>query len=229
MRSIFLLAALAANAVCAFEKSLYVTDWTTVTVTKAVTVPTTTETVPVAHQVQFNYETTTLSAATVDAEHSDLAKAPAVESIGSFTSALEAALTTRVAEKVQASDWSTARTSTIELEPTISATSALSVTSISAGATATSANAYQQAVLYNHNIHRRNHSAPSLHWSADLETSARALAAKCVYEHDTYVLPAILQYQTQFNILAAPLMAVVTARTSATVLTQVRSVSCSAT
>ena len=204
MQSALFLAALAANAVCAFEKSVYVTNWTTVTVTKTVTVPTTTETVPVAHQVQFNYETVALSAATADAEHSDLAKTSAVESIGSFASALEVARTTSVAEEAEAASeftsyWSTAWTSTIGREITISASSALAVSSTSSGAKAEATNAYQQAVLYNHNIHRRNHSAPLLHWSADLEKSARALAAKCVYEHDTYVLTAIPQYETNLT------------------------------
>ncbi|KAJ6118007.1 hypothetical protein N7523_005758 [Penicillium sp. IBT 18751x] len=56
-----------------------------------------------------------------------------------------------------------------------------------AAATATTADAYQHDVLFHHNIHRRNHSAPSVNWSTDLETSARALAAKCVYEHDTSI------------------------------------------
>lgn len=192
----FVLVALAANAVSAFERSVYVTDWTTVTVTKTVMVPTATETVPVAYQAQYNCGTTTLSAATVEAEHSDLAKASAVESIGTSTLALEAAPTTSAAEEVQAASestsyWSIAWTSTMELDITISATSTLAITSTSAGATAAAANAYQEVVLYNHNIHRRNHSAPSVHWSADLERSAHALAAKCVYEHDTYVLTAI--------------------------------------
>ncbi|KAJ5144507.1 CAP domain-containing protein [Penicillium atrosanguineum] len=192
MRSAVLLTALAANAVSALERSVYVTDWTTVTVTKTVTVSTATETDHVAHQVQFNCETTTLSAAPVEAEHSDLAKASAVESIGSSASAWKTALTTSAAEEVQAASespsyWSTALTSTIGLETTTPAMPTLVVTSTSAGATATAANAYQQAVLYHHNIHRRNHSAPSVHWSTDLERSARALSAKCVYEHDTAI------------------------------------------
>ncbi|KAJ5147368.1 hypothetical protein N7526_000720 [Penicillium atrosanguineum] len=203
MRPTLLLAALAAGAVNAYERSVYVTDWTTVTVTKTVTAPTVTETVPTANQVQVDYKTTTLSAAAVETQQSDLYKKSTVivpESVTSSTSTLEAAPatlapvpapTTSAAEGVQAaaestSYWSTAWTSTIEPESTTSATSTLA-TSTSAAATATAANAYQQAVLYNHNIHRSNHSAPSVDWSADLETSARALAAKCVYEHDTSI------------------------------------------
>lgn len=46
-------------------------------------------------------------------------------------------------------------------------------------------NAYQATVLHNHNIHRSNHSATSVSWSDDLEDSARILASRCVYKHDT--------------------------------------------
>ncbi|KAJ5677145.1 uncharacterized protein N7477_002778 [Penicillium maclennaniae] len=204
MRPTLLLAALAAGAVNAYERRVYVTDWTTVTVTKTVTAPAVTETVAAANQVQVDYKTTTLSAAPVETEQSELLKKSTVivpESVTSSTSTLEAVSSTftpapaptSAAEEVQAaaestSYWSTAWTSTIEPESTASATSTLATsTSSVAAATATAANAYQQAVLYNHNIHRSNHSAPSVDWSADLENSARALAAKCVYEHDTSI------------------------------------------
>lgn len=48
-------------------------------------------------------------------------------------------------------------------------------------------NPYQETLIYNHNVHRSNHSADSLSWSADLEASAHKLASQCVYKHDTYV------------------------------------------
>lgn len=48
-------------------------------------------------------------------------------------------------------------------------------------------NHYQETLLYNHNIHRSNHSSPSLGWSDKLQASAQKLAAGCVYKHDTYV------------------------------------------
>lgn len=47
------------------------------------------------------------------------------------------------------------------------------------------ANKYQETLLYNHNIHRSNHSASSLGWSDSLASSAQKLAARCVYKHDT--------------------------------------------
>lgn len=49
-------------------------------------------------------------------------------------------------------------------------------------------NAYQDTIIYNHNVHRSNHSADSLSWSADLQASAHKLASQCVYQHNTYVL-----------------------------------------
>lgn len=44
---------------------------------------------------------------------------------------------------------------------------------------------YQSTVLYHHNIHRANHSAPDVQWDADLESSAATIAASCVYAHNT--------------------------------------------
>ncbi|KAL2006034.1 hypothetical protein VTN00DRAFT_9688 [Thermoascus crustaceus] len=48
-----------------------------------------------------------------------------------------------------------------------------------------SSNSYQAQVLQQHNMHRSNHSAPALAWSADLEASAKKLADSCVYAHNT--------------------------------------------
>ncbi|KAL5342351.1 CAP domain-containing protein [Aspergillus crustosus] len=48
-------------------------------------------------------------------------------------------------------------------------------------------NDYQSHVKFSHNIHRANHSATDLSWSADLEASAQELAARCVYQHDTSI------------------------------------------
>lgn len=192
MRPSLLLAALAAGAVNAYERRVYVTDWTAVTVTTTVTAPAVTETVPAANQVQVDYETTTASAAAVETQHSDLSKKSTVivpESITSSTSTLAAEPTSAAEvepEAASTSYWSTAWTSTVEAASTTSATSTLATSTSSAAAASTpAANAYQQAILYNHNIHRSNHSAASVDWSSDLETSARALAAKCVYQHDT--------------------------------------------
>lgn len=53
--------------------------------------------------------------------------------------------------------------------------------------TAAPANDYQNKVLFNHNVHRSNHSASSLSWDPKLEETARKLAQKCVYKHDTSI------------------------------------------
>jgi len=175
MRSTLLLAALAAGAVNALERRVYETDWTTVTVTKTVTAPAVTETVPAAQQAQVVYETSTESAAPAETEHSDLFKKSTVIVRDPATDEAQPAESTTY--------WSTAWTSTIQPEP--APTTLSTSTSSAPEASATPANAYQQAVLYNHNVHRSNHSAPSVDWDSSLESSARALAAKCVYQHDT--------------------------------------------
>lgn len=206
MRSTLLLAALAAGAVNAFEKRVYVTDWTTVTVTKTVTAAAVTHTVPAVQQAQVEPQTSTVAPAVThhapavlqaQVEHQTSTVAPALPPVETTRS--EQSKKTTASETVNApapqqptqvpepqvaaestSYFSTMWTSTIE-----PASSTLATSTSSASATSTPVNAYQQAVLYNHNIHRSNHSAPSVDWSKNLETSARALAANCVYQHDT--------------------------------------------
>lgn len=74
-------------------------------------------------------------------------------------------------------------------------------------------NTYHQNVLYNHNVHRSNHSAPALSWSRDLEASAHKLAAQCVYRHDTYVLTVAFKSLARVDFYVGPLTAADTART----------------
>lgn len=198
MRSSLLLAALAAGAANAYVKHVYVTDWTTVTVTTTVTEPAVTETVPAAQQDQVVYQTST-APAPVETQLSELSKKSTVivpESVTSQAPENTPAPQTQPQPQLQgqpqpqpqpqpssvSTSWfSTAWTSTIEPASSTLATS----TSAASTASSTPANSYQQTVLYNHNIHRSNHSAPSVDWSADLESSARTLAARCVYQHDT--------------------------------------------
>lgn len=197
MRSTLLLAAFAASCVSAFEKRVYVTDWTTVTVTETITAPTVTETVPAVEKVPV-VMTTSTSVADVEA-NTDLFKKSTVPPESATSPAAVAPESTEVAstkaalteaaptEAASTSYWSTAWTSTMEASSSApSSTLATSTsTSSASSATASATNAYQQAVLYNHNIHRSNHSVSSLEWSADLESSAQTLAARCTYEHDT--------------------------------------------
>ncbi|KAK3699492.1 hypothetical protein LTR37_016449 [Vermiconidia calcicola] len=44
---------------------------------------------------------------------------------------------------------------------------------------------YQAQVLYHHNVHRSNHSAADLTWSADLASIATDIANTCQYAHNT--------------------------------------------
>ena len=48
-------------------------------------------------------------------------------------------------------------------------------------------NSYSDQVIRHHNVHRANHSAPDVRWSQSLADTARRIAQKCVYAHDTYV------------------------------------------
>lgn len=90
-----------------------------------------------------------------------------------------------------ATTWFSTSYWSIPAEPaTTEAPTSLS-TSTSAAATATPTNAYQETLLYNHNVHRSNHSASSVTWSGSLESSARTLAERCVYQHDTLVSLAV--------------------------------------
>ena len=44
---------------------------------------------------------------------------------------------------------------------------------------------YTSAALYHHNVHRFNHSAGALEWSAEHAGFAQTLAETCVFAHDT--------------------------------------------
>lgn len=46
---------------------------------------------------------------------------------------------------------------------------------------------YKSAVVYSHNLHRANHSAPALEWDDELESCAKTVAESCNYAHDVYV------------------------------------------
>ncbi|VBB73865.1 Putative protein of unknown function [Podospora comata] len=46
---------------------------------------------------------------------------------------------------------------------------------------------YQKAVLESHNVHRFNHSAGALEWGQQYADSAKVLAQRCKFEHDTSI------------------------------------------
>lgn len=86
--------------------------------------------------------------------------------------------------------WTEAWTTAWTLEPEGPPQTTLATQTQEPGAAPT--NAYQDTLIYNHNVHRSNHSADSLSWSGSLEASAHKLASQCVYQHNTYVLYASL-------------------------------------
>jgi hypothetical protein len=180
MRSTLLLAALAAGCVNAFEKRIYVTDWTTVTVTKTVTAPAVTETITPAQQAQIQNTAITTTAPAPVAPAAET-PSPIVVPVSSTTQAAAAAADTTAAA---AATYPSAWTSTIQSSSTLAVATS---SAPAAASTASATNSYQSAVLYNHNIHRSNHSVSSVEWSADLESSAYTLASRCVYQHDTTI------------------------------------------
>ena len=197
MRSTLFLAAMAAGAAHAYEKRVYVTDWTTVTVTKTVTAPAVTDTVTPAQQVQVAetvYTTSTETPAVAETTTSSELAKKSTEAVPANDPA-----TTQAAQAQQdpTTSWfSTAWTSTFEaasstLQPQAQ-TSSSSTTQAAAASTSSASSssddvteAYKQAILYNHNVHRSNHSVSSLDWDDKLLESAKILAHRCVYEHDT--------------------------------------------
>ncbi|KAJ6091657.1 hypothetical protein N7467_003626 [Penicillium canescens] len=190
MRSALLFAAMAAGACAkAIEKDVYVTDWTTTTVTETVTAwPTSTA----ATQVLVKEDTidsqpsvpTDNALPTVDlSKKSTVTESAPQEAAAATQDAVEQA----PAPTAGATTWySTSYWTEGGAAATTEAPTSLATTT-SAASTATPTNAYQQAILYNHNVHRSNHSANSVTWSGSLESSARTLAAKCVYQHDTSI------------------------------------------
>lgn len=206
MRSSLLLAALAVGSVNALVKREYVTDWTTVIVTKTVIAPAETTTVPPTHQghhptPEVVTETTTAQAP-AETDHTapskkstvvvpDTTTAQAPENSPSPESQPQPqpqSMDQAQPQPMGQAQQPTTSESTSTTEPTSTsepASTTLSTTTAASAPTANPVNHYQQAVLYNHNIHRSNHSAPSVDWSSDLEASAHKLAARCVYQHDT--------------------------------------------
>ncbi|KAJ5578098.1 PR-1-like protein [Penicillium hispanicum] len=189
MRSALLVAALAAGCANAYEKHVYVTDWTTVTVTETVTASAVTITVPAAKQVQVPTTTTTSStftpppAVNIESSSSEPPKTPTVAPVPPVSSTTWAPAPAET--EGTTSYWSTAWTSSWGGASTSEVSPSATSTSTAAGSTASTA--YQSAVLFNHNVHRSNHSASDLEWSASLESSAYTLAASCNYGHNTSI------------------------------------------
>lgn len=115
--------------------------------------------------------------------------APVAVSSSSTSTSFSSETTQSSTALAYSSAWtfSSAATFSQTLAPVPAPATTLSTTTAAPAPTAPLASGYQSLILYNHNIHRSNHSVDSLTWSADLEASAQALAQKCVYQHDTSI------------------------------------------
>ncbi|OAG44444.1 hypothetical protein AYO21_01440 [Fonsecaea monophora] len=83
---------------------------------------------------------------------------------------------------------STITSSSTTSSSTTSLTTTSSTTSVAPGATVTvdvRSLSYIDGILLAHNVHRRNHSAEDLTWSASQATIAAEIAASCVFAHNT--------------------------------------------
>ncbi|KFZ17273.1 hypothetical protein V502_04646 [Pseudogymnoascus sp. VKM F-4520 (FW-2644)] len=70
--------------------------------------------------------------------------------------------------------------------PTVVKTTAAAAPTTAAPATASPVSGdYKSAVLFHHNVHRTNHSAPALTYDETLAGYALQVAKTCVFEHDT--------------------------------------------
>jgi outer membrane biosynthesis protein TonB len=168
MRSSVILGALCALGAMAEIEPAYVTTWTTTTVTDW-TVVTITKTITVQPTTEATVEPTSAPATEVKVQE------PEPEPVE-----VESTTTTTQAPAPVETSWSSTWTATQEPETTTTTTT----TSQATQAPAPTTNTYQGNVLYSHNVHRANHSSTDLTWSSDLEASAQALAASCVYQHN---------------------------------------------
>ncbi|KAF9885085.1 hypothetical protein FE257_000725 [Aspergillus nanangensis] len=172
MRYSMLLGALGAAGALAspVEKREYTTEWTIVTVTTTVTGPAPTATYAPIQAVQVSDSVS--NAPEPEPQTQPPAPVKPVEPTTSIKVPV-APTTTKAPAPVEPT--STAAPTTSSIAPS------------STTAPAAAPTGYQADVLYNHNVHRSNHSANSLEWSSDLQASAQALAAACVYQHDTSI------------------------------------------
>ncbi|KAK4987789.1 hypothetical protein LTR50_004340 [Elasticomyces elasticus] len=76
-------------------------------------------------------------------------------------------------------------TSSTKAAATSAAASSSPVASPTLSAASSKPTTYEQIVVAHHNVHRNNHSATDLKWSADLAATAASIAASCVYAHNT--------------------------------------------
>lgn len=200
MRSAVIFAALAVGTYArVIEKEVYVTEWTTTTVTETVTQwPTNTPSTAVLVK-QDHTKPTIAALPTVDISK----KVPAeVESASAAASTTARAVVEPEPSSATTSSTTSSSTTEAEIKPvttaapatTSIATSSAISTTAAATATPSAANSYQESILHYHNLHRSAHSASGLTWSDDLAAAANTLANRCVYGHDTSIPSASGDY-----------------------------------
>lgn len=69
--------------------------------------------------------------------------------------------------------------------PTTAAPTTAAPTTAAPATSSPASGDYQSAVLFHHNVHRTNHSAPALTYDATLAGYALQVAKTCVFKHDT--------------------------------------------
>lgn len=191
MRSAVIFAALAVGT-CArvIEKEVYVTEWTTTTVTETVTqwptnAPSTAVVVKQEHTKPVNAALPTVD---ISKKNAAVETAPAaapttaaaeVEPVVASSATSSSTSSSATAAEIQAV------TSSATSEAPAVATSSATSTTAAATAAPSAANSYQESILHYHNLHRSDHSSSDLTWSEDLAGAAQTLASRCVYGHDT--------------------------------------------
>ncbi|KAJ9492165.1 hypothetical protein VN97_g1067 [Penicillium thymicola] len=200
MRSAVIFAALAVGT-CArvIEKEVYVTEWTTTTITETVTQwPTNTPSAAVLVK-QDHTKPTNAALPTLDISKKDPAEVEAASAAAPTTAA---AVVEPEPSSATTSSTTSSSTTEAELKPVTTAAPAAtsvatsSATSTTAAATGApnAANSYQKSILHYHNLHRSDHSASGLTWSGDLAGAAHTLASRCEYGHDTSIPSASGDY-----------------------------------
>jgi hypothetical protein len=87
---------------------------------------------------------------------------------------------------------STAEAPTYTYAPPSSSTETPTTTSTPAPEPTEDLTTYKGKVVFHHNIHRFNHSAPAVAWDQELADIAAQIASSCYYAHDTYVSPLFI-------------------------------------
>ncbi|KAJ5793996.1 Ves allergen [Penicillium paradoxum] len=199
------------------HKEVYTTEWTTVTVTETVTqwpthapsaVVVNSEPASTLQPVETPAPTVDLSKKTgvaAETAPAEVKSKPAPAEVKSEAAPAEvksAAPAVEAESKAPAATTSVTAPATSSVEPvqavTSSATSlatsastttaaAAATSAVSTSSTASAGGSYQESLLSNHNIHRSTHGADALTWSDSLTESAKTLAMRCVYEHDTSI------------------------------------------